>query len=49
MLSEAKIAYLADALSEKNIRSKKRRKNFAAMIEDSISSNDWFLVYTKMR
>ena len=35
-----KNAHLADALSEYNVRSKDRRKNFATMIETSISSND---------
>jgi intein/homing endonuclease len=33
-------AQLADALSKFNIRSKNRRKNFAAMVKTQISSND---------
>ena len=35
-----KAAYLADALSKFNVRSKNRRKNFAVMIEENISRND---------
>ena len=35
-----KIATLADTLSKLNIRSKGRRKNFATMIQESISPND---------
>ena len=34
------VARLADALSRFNVRSQNRRKNFAAMIQDSFSSND---------
>ena len=33
-------AQLADALSKCNVRSKDRRKNFATMIQDHVSSND---------
>jgi len=35
-----KIAQLADALSQLNIRSEGRRKNFATMIQENISPND---------
>ena len=35
-----RVARLADTLSAFNLRSKNRRKNFAAMIEESISPND---------
>ncbi|OGZ78514.1 MAG: hypothetical protein A2358_03150 [Candidatus Staskawiczbacteria bacterium RIFOXYB1_FULL_37_44] len=35
-----KIAKLADALSKLNVRSRGRRKNFASMIQGSISPND---------
>ena len=35
-----KVARLADALSINNPRSRNRRKNFAAMVEDSIYPND---------
>ena len=35
-----KVARLADTLSSYNPRSRKRRKNFATMIEESISPND---------
>lgn len=35
-----RIACLADALSSFNVRSKNRRKNFATMIQKSISRND---------
>ena len=35
-----RVARLADALSRFNVRSKNRRKNHAAMIEDYFSSND---------
>jgi len=35
-----KMARLADALSKFNVRSKSRRKNYAIMIKESISSND---------
>ena len=35
-----KIARLADALAKLNVRSKGRRKNFATMIQESISPND---------
>lgn len=35
-----KVAQLADSLSRFNIRSKGRRKNFATMIQESISPND---------
>ncbi len=34
------IAKLADSLSRLNVRSKNRRKNFATMINENISSND---------
>ena len=34
------VARLADALSRLNVRSKNRRKNFVAMIQDNFSSND---------
>lgn len=35
-----RIARLADALSINNVRSRKRRKNFATMIEGNVSPND---------
>jgi len=35
-----KVARLADALSQLNVRSKGRRKNFVAMIKENISPND---------
>ena len=35
-----KIARLADSLSRLNVRSKNRRKNFTAMIQENSSSND---------
>ncbi|MEW5805701.1 MAG: LAGLIDADG family homing endonuclease [Patescibacteria group bacterium] len=35
-----KMARLADTLSKFNVRSKERRKNFAAMIKAQVSSND---------
>ena len=35
-----KIAHLADSLAGFNVRSKNRRKNYAAKIEDTISRND---------
>ena len=35
-----KIARLADSLSRLNVRSKNRRKNFTAMIQENLSSND---------
>ncbi len=35
-----RVARLADALSEFNVRSKNRRKNYAAMIQGHLSSND---------
>ena len=35
-----KNARLADTLSESNVRSKDRRKNFATMIQTAVSSND---------
>ena len=35
-----RVARLADALSKFNVRSKNRRKNYAAMIQEHLSSND---------
>jgi len=35
-----KVANLADSLSRFNVRSKNRRKNYASMIQESLSSND---------
>lgn len=35
-----KVALLADTLSSFNVRSKGRRKNFATMIQESVSPND---------
>lgn len=35
-----RVARLADALSRFNVRSKNRRKNYAAMIQASVSPND---------
>jgi len=35
-----RVARLADTLSKFNVRSKNRRKNYAAMIQEHISSND---------
>ena len=35
-----KVALIADALSRLNVRSKGRRKNFATMIQESVSPND---------
>ena len=35
-----RVARLADALSKFNVRSKNRRKNYAAMIQEHFSSND---------
>jgi len=35
-----KVACLADSLSRLNVRSKNRRKNFASMIPENLSSND---------
>ena len=35
-----RVAQLADALSKFNVRSKNRRRNYAAMIQEHISSND---------
>ena len=40
-----KIARLADSLSRLNVRSKNRRKNFTAMIQENPSSNDWALLF----
>ena len=35
-----RVARLADALSKFNVRSKKRRKNYAAKVQEHFSSND---------
>ena len=35
-----KVARLADTLAKFNVRSMRRRKNFAKMIQESVSSND---------
>ena len=35
-----RVAQLADALSKFNVRSKNRRRNFAAMVQEHVSSND---------
>jgi hypothetical protein len=35
-----RVALLADALSKLNVRSKNRRKNYATMIQEHLSSND---------
>ena len=35
-----RVARLADALSKFNVRSKNRRKNYATMIQEHLSSND---------
>ena len=35
-----RVARLADSLSINNPRSRNRRKNFASMVEESISPND---------
>ena len=35
-----RVARLADLLSKFNVRSKKRRKNYAAMVQEHFSSND---------
>jgi LAGLIDADG endonuclease len=35
-----RVARLADSLSKLNVRSKNRRKNYAAMIQEHLSSND---------
>src|SRR3989344_9031644 len=35
-----RVAQLADTLSKFNVRSKNRRRNYAAMIQEHISSND---------
>ncbi len=35
-----KVAQLADTLAKLNVRSKGRRKNFATMIQESVSPND---------
>lgn len=42
-----RVARLADTLSKFNVRSKSRRRNYAAMIEEHVSSNDWTTLFWK--